>query len=219
MSDPESKNAREQELERVIEKVSTEHGFDVRGYKRTTLYRRVRRRMADAGCPTVDDYLVRLESNRHEYSQLINTILINVTEFFRDPEAWTFLERECLPPLLRRKPAGEPVRAWSAGCATGEEAYSLAIALADALGDRSLRAVKIYATDIDEGALATARAGVYTPEQVGTIPPERVERHFEELQGGRYSIRRDLRSCVIFGQHNVLVDPPISRLDLLVCRN
>src|SRR5262245_55391202 len=140
---------RDAELERVIEKISTEHGFDVRGYKRSTLYRRLRRRMADVGCDSVEDYLLRLETNRHEYHQLINTILIKGTEFFRDPEAWEYLQTQCLAPLIRRKPPGEPIRGWSLGCATGEEAYSLAITVAELLGDRSYRDVKIYATDVD----------------------------------------------------------------------
>src|SRR3954447_20301083 len=108
----ESQNgAPDPELERIVERISLEHGFDVRGYRRSSLYRRIQCRMADAGCASVEDYLVRLESDRHEYPQLINTILINVTEFFRDPPTWEFLQSNCLPTLLRRKPAGEQLRA------------------------------------------------------------------------------------------------------------
>src|SRR5687767_3399407 len=109
-------NRHDPELERIIERVSTEHGFDVRGYKRSTLYRRLRRRMADAGAATVDDYLVRLETDRQEYPQLISTILIHVTEFFRDPAAWELLGRERIPQLLKRKPVDEGIRVWSVGC-------------------------------------------------------------------------------------------------------
>jgi two-component system CheB/CheR fusion protein len=215
----ERNNRHDEPLELVIEKVSTEHGFDVRGYKRSTLYRRIRKRMQDAGCAAVDDYLVRLETDRHEYAHLVNTILINVTEFFRDPPAWEFLQEECLRPMLRRRPETEPLRVWSVGCATGEEAYSLSICLTELLGDQSPRSVKIYATDMDDGALAVARAGIYGPDDLRNVSPERLERFFEELPGGRYKVRRDVRASVIFGRHNVLVDPPISRLDLLVCRN
>jgi two-component system CheB/CheR fusion protein len=206
-------------LEHLIEKISTEHGFDVRGYKRSTLYRRIRKRMADVGCTEIGDYAVRLETDRHEYPQLINTILINVTEFFRDPEAWEYLKQECLAPLIRRKPPGESIRAWCVGCATGEEPYSLAMSLAELLGDRGLRDVKIYATDVDDGALAVARSAVYNPDNARNVGSPRLERFFDEFPAGRYGIRRELRSSVIFGRHNALADPPISRLDLLICRN
>jgi two-component system CheB/CheR fusion protein len=221
MSEPEEneKPHRDPELEHVIEKISTEHGFDVRGYKRSTLYRRIRKRISDAGAASPEEYLLRLETNQLEYAQLVNTILINVTEFFRDPEAWQFLQQECLPALIRRRGSGQAIRCWSVGCATGEEAYSLAICLAEALGEHSPRDVKIYATDMDEGALAPARAGVYGPEDMRNVSSERLGRFFEEQPGGRYLIRRELRSSVIFGRHNALVDPPISRQDLLVCRN
>lgn len=207
------------DLEQLIGKISTEDGLDVRGYKRTTLCRRLRRRLADVGADTVQDYLVRLERDPHEYALLLDAILINVTGFFRDPEAWEFLRRDCLPALLRNKWSGEPLRTWSAGCATGEEAYTIAICLAESLGESSPRAVKIYATDVDGGALASARAGVYSPDAVSGVPPELMDRYFDELPGGRYTIRREVRSSVIFGRHNVLTDPPMSRLDLLVCRN
>lgn len=218
-SDVEANHTADEAMEQVVEKVSLEHGFDVRGYKRSTLYRRIRKRIADAGCDGAEDYLVRLESDRHEYPQLVNTILINVTEFFRDPDAWECLQKECLEMLVRRKQPNEPLRLWSVGCATGEEPYSLAICLAELLGERSLRGLKIYATDVDEGALTPARCGVYAPEGMRNVSEERIQRFFEELPGGRFAVRRELRACVIFGRHNVLTDPPISRLDLLVCRN
>lgn len=220
MSEPEeeTEGPLEGDLERIVEKISTEHGFDVRGYKRTTLYRRIRKRMQDARCATPEDYQVRLETDAGEYAQLINTILINVTEFFRDPQAWEYVQKECLAPLVRRKPADEPIRAWSAGCATGEEPYSLAICLAE-LTEGTGRPFKIYATDMDEGALSIARAGVYHPTDLRHVSPERRERFFEELPGGRYRTRREIRSNVIYGQHNLLEHAPISRLDVLVCRN
>jgi len=115
MSEPEEEEepgaASDAALEAVVEKISSEHGFDVRGYKRTSLYRRIRKRMGDARCATVEDYLVRLESQPDEYAHLVNTVLINVTEFFRDPQAWEYVQKECLAPLVRRKPPGQPVRA------------------------------------------------------------------------------------------------------------
>jgi two-component system, chemotaxis family, CheB/CheR fusion protein len=219
MSEPEAQadGGSGADLERVVEKVSTERSFDVRGYKRTTLYRRIRKRMLDARCPSVTDYLSRLDTDPHEYVQLVNTILINVTEFFRDPAAWEFVQHTCLVPLLQQTDTDEPVRAWSVGCATGEEAYSLAISLAELNGDE--KNIKIYATDMDEGALAVARAGIYEAADLRNVSPARRERFFEELPGSRYRLRREIRSMVIFGHHNVLEHAPISRLDILVCRN
>lgn len=208
----------EPDLEPVVEKISTEHGFDLRGYKRTTLYRRIRKRMSDVRCAAVDDYLVRLETDPQEYPQLVNTVLINVTEFFRDPPAWEYLQEAVMEPGLRKRSPGEPVRVWSVGCATGEEAYGLAMLFAE-LALPAARAAKIYATDMDEGALAAARAGVYDSDDLRNVSPTRRQRFFEELPGGRCRVRRELRSMVIFGHHNVLEHAPISRLDLLVCRN
>ena len=213
------KSPHEPELERIIEMIRTTHNFDVRGYKRSTLYRRIRKRIADSGVPGLEEYRARLEADRLEFTHLINTILINVTEFFRDPEAWQYVQEECLRPLIHRRGTGQPLRFWSVGCATGQEPYSLAICLAELLEDRNLREVKIYATDLDEEALTRARAGIYGPDDMRNVSPERRERYFEELPGGHYLIRRELRSSVIFGRHNALVDPPISRQDLLICRN
>jgi two-component system, chemotaxis family, CheB/CheR fusion protein len=211
--------AREPGLEAVIDRLSVEHGFDVRGYKRTTLYRRLRKRMQELGCPAAEDYLLLLETDRHEHVELINTILINVTGFFRDPEAWQFLQEQCLPRQVRRRSAGEPIRVWSVGCATGEEAFSVAMALAEVMEQRSLRDLKIYATDLDEDALSKARAGTYSQSELKNLSQERLDRYFDQLPSGRYQVRRELRSTVIFGKHNALSDPPISRLDLIVCRN
>jgi two-component system CheB/CheR fusion protein len=210
---------REPGLEEVIDRLSMEHGFDVRGYKRTTLYRRLRKRMQELGCPSPEDYLLLLETDRREHVELINTILINVTGFFRDPEAWQFLQEQCLSRLVRRRAEGEPIRVWSVGCATGEEAFSVAIAFAELMEQRSLRELKVYATDLDEDALTTARAGTYGHGELKSLSPERLGRYFDELPSGRYQVRRELRSTVIFGKHNALSDPPISRLDLVVCRN
>ena len=210
--------AEAEHLERVVERLSTEHGLDVRGYKRTTLYRRICKRMGDARYATVDDYLARLATDEREYAQLLNTILINVTEFFRDPDSWEYLQQVCLAPLIARKPADAPIRAWSAGCATGEEAYSLAICLAELTAGTS-REVKVYATDLDEGALAVARTGIYASDDLANVSTARRERYFEELHTGRYRVRQEVRAPVIFGHHNLLQDPPIARLDVLVCRN
>jgi two-component system CheB/CheR fusion protein len=154
-----------------------------------------------------------------EFSLLFNTILINVTSFFRDAPAWNALARDQLPALLERKGDDEPVRVWCAACATGDEAYTAAILLAEALGEKQYaERVKIYGTDIDEDALSVARQAVYSPKQVEPIDPALRERYFERTDH-RFTFRPDLRRTVIFGRNDLMQDAPISRVDLLVCRN
>jgi two-component system, chemotaxis family, CheB/CheR fusion protein len=195
-------------------------GFDLTGYKRSSLTRRVERRMAQLGIPEYGDYLDYLQVHAEEFTALFNTILINVTGFFRDPDAWAALQTEILPALLAAKASGEPIRVWSAGCASGEEAYTLAIVLAEMLGpDEFRRRVKIYATDVDEESLAQARHGTYSSREIrGIAQEEYLERYFEQA-GGRFVFRKDLRRAVIFGRNDLVQDAPISRIDLLVCRN
>src|SRR5215475_5483529 len=194
-------------------------GFDFTGYKRTTLMRRVRRRMDARGLTSLSEYRDYLELEPEEFSRLFDSLLINVTGFFRDPPAWEALREEVLPELLSAKSARRPLRVWSAGCATGEEAYTLAIVLAEAMGmEDFISRVKIYATDLDEDALAEARAGVYTERQIAEVDEE-LRRQYFEASGSKYSFRRDLRRQVIFGRNDLTRDAPISRVDLLVARN
>jgi two-component system CheB/CheR fusion protein len=206
-------------FEALLEHVKASRGFDFTGYKRSSLIRRVDRRMAQVGIGSYVDYLDHLELHGDEFTALFNTILINVTGFFRDAEAWEHLRRDVLPALLARKPPTQAIRVWSAGCASGEEAYTLAIVLAELLGFAEFRdRVKIYATDVDEEALAYARQASYTEREVRGVPPELLERYFD-LSGGRFVFHKDLRRSVIFGRNDLVQDAPISRIDLLVCRN
>jgi two-component system, chemotaxis family, CheB/CheR fusion protein len=193
--------------------------FDFTGYKRTSLTRRIDKRIQDVGAGGYLAYLDHLEVDPEEFTQLFNTILLNVTSFFRDPPAWEFLGGEILPRLAKAKAADEPIRIWSAGCASGEEAYTLAMVVAEALGPEAVRErVKIYATDVDEEALGEARQARYTARQVNGVPPELLERYFER-NGDGYVFSKELRRSVIFGRHDLIQDAPISRIDLLVCRN
>ncbi len=195
------------------------HHFDFSGYKRTTLVRRVRRRMDLLGLDAFVDYADHLEVHPEEFGPLFNTILINVTAFFRDPPAWEHVQRDVVPRILGGKGDTEAIRVWSAGCASGEEAYTLAIILCEALGVDGFRErVKIYATDLDEEALERARHGTYTTKEIAAVPEELRDRYFEE-RGGQWVFRNDLRRSVIFGRHDLVQDAPISRLDLLVSRN
>src|SRR5947209_8548037 len=203
----------------LLEYLKRSRGFDFTGYKPTSLERRIRKRMEGVNVESFEDYVDYLEVHPDEFVHLFNTILINVTSFFRDPPAWDYLAREVLPRLLAERPSGEPIRVWSAGCASGQEAYTLAMLLAEALGTEAFRErVKIYGTDVDLDALNQARHASYAAREVEDVPPELLAKYFEPA-GDRYVFQKDLRRCVIFGRHDLIQDAPISRLDLLVCRN
>jgi two-component system, chemotaxis family, CheB/CheR fusion protein len=206
-------------FEQLLDYIRRDRGFDFTGYKRSSLIRRVSVRMKAVECATFSTYLDMLQANPQEFTALFDTILINVTGFFRDPAAWQVLASEVLPRVLENKPAPEPIRVWSAGCASGEEAYTLAIILAEMLGPDEMRErVKIYGTDIDEGALTLARHAVYPAKAVAGVPEDLVEKYFEPL-GANYTFRKELRRAVIFGRHDLVHAAPISHIDLLTCRN
>ncbi|MET8152302.1 CheR family methyltransferase [Actinoplanes sp. NPDC049668] len=207
------------QFEQLLLYLKESRGFDCTGYKRSSLMRRVGRRMTQVSAPDYADYLDYLQVHPEELTALFNTILINVTSFFRDAEAWDYLRAEVMPALLAANETGVPLRVWSAGCASGEEAYSLAIMLSELLGiEEFRRRVKIYATDVDEEGLAVARHASYSERDVAGMPPELLERYFE-ASASRYVFRKDLRRSVIFGRNDLVQDAPISRIDLLVCRN
>jgi two-component system CheB/CheR fusion protein len=209
----------DRELEVLLDYLRRSRGFDFTGYKRTSLSRRIDKRMQEVGADGYLSYLDHLEVDPEEFTQLFNTILLNVTGFFRDPPAWEYLTAEILPKLVAAKAEDEPIRIWSAGCASGEEAYTLAMVTAETLGLEAVRErVKIYATDVDEEALTQARQARYTAKQIEGVPAELLERYFER-NGQGYVFSKDLRRSVIFGRHDLIQDAPISRIDLLVCRN
>jgi len=210
----------EPEFEALLAHLKQSRGTDFTGYKRSTLQRRFRKRMDEAGVDAYAAYAVHLDAHPDEFTALFNTILINVTSFFRDPEAWEALSREVLAPLAGRKAPHEAIRVWSAGCASGEEAYTLVMALAEVLGAEAVRErVKVYATDLDDEALAHARQAVYAAAAVEAVPEALRSKYFEPVPGGRFAFRADLRRPVIFGRHDLSRDAPISHLDLLVSRN
>ena len=210
---------RTREFDALLEYLKQNRGFDFTGYKRASLTRRIHKRMQEVGVKTYAEFARLLEQNPAEFDQLCTTVLINVTAFFRDGVPWDELASTIVPRILENKRPDEPLRVWSAGCASGEEAYTLAIILADALGADAFRSrVKIYATDVDEHALTMARHATYDSKQVEGVPPDLLEKYFER-QDGRYIFRKDLRRIVIFGRNDLVQDAPISRVDLLVCRN
>jgi two-component system CheB/CheR fusion protein len=212
--------AGDQPLELLLDHLKRSRGFDFTGYKRSSLERRIAKRIGEL---ELDGgylgYLDHLEVHPDEFAALFDTILVNVTAFFRDTDAWEYLAREIVPKLLVLRPTDAPLRIWSAGCSSGEEAYTIAIVLAEALGrERFVERVKIYATDVDEDALATARLGSYSAQQVAVLPQPLLERYFDRV-GTEFRFNSDLRRTVIFGRNDLVQDAPISRIDLLLCRN
>jgi two-component system CheB/CheR fusion protein len=208
------------ELDALLAYVNERRGFDFRGYKRGSLSRRIMKRMQAVGVDDYQRYMEVLEANPSEFSELFNTILINVTSLLRDREAWDTLAGLVIPAITDSKGADTPLRVWSAGCASGEEAYSLAVLLADAIGEERFRqSVKIYATDADNDALVVARHGRYKERSlIDAFGEDRTERYFER-EDGYGTFRSDLRRALIFGRHDLVQDPPISRIDLVTCRN
>ncbi len=207
------------EFEALLEYLKGSRGFDFTGYKRSSLMRRVLKRIQIVGLESYNDYMDYLEVYPEEFIHLFNTLLINVTAFFRDRSAWDYIIEDIVPTIAARKQINEPIRIWSAGCASGEEAYTIAMAFAEGLGvEQFKKRVKIYATELDEEALNLARQATYSAKSVAELSPEMVEKYFEECDRG-YNFRKDLRRSVIFGRHNLTIDAPISRIDLLVCRN
>jgi two-component system CheB/CheR fusion protein len=206
-------------FERLLEFVRDERGFDYTGYRRPTLMRRFEKRMQTVGAADWEAYRTYLSEHAEEYAELFNTILINVTGFFRDRETWELVASEVVPRLVDERPSEAPLRIWSAGCASGEEPYTIAMLLVEALGEEAFkRRVKIYATDVDEEALAQARDAAYSAKQLEGVSPELRERYFQQANHG-FAFRPDLRRTVIFGRNDLHRDPPISRVDLLVSRN
>ncbi|HUR94047.1 MAG TPA: CheR family methyltransferase [Gemmatimonadales bacterium] len=207
------------EFEALLTYLKQSRGFDFTSYKRTSLMRRVLVRMHTLGVTGFNAYLDFLQVDPEEFTRLFNTILINVTSFFRDTASWDHLRDHVIPAIVGARGSREPIRIWSAGCASGEEAYSLAILLAEALGtDAFKERVKIYATDVDEEALNQARHASYGTRIVEDVPQALLERYFDRVED-RHVFSKELRRAVIFGRHDLIQDAPISRVDLLICRN
>jgi two-component system CheB/CheR fusion protein len=194
-------------------------GHDFHGYKANTFLRRIQRRMHVLRIGDLDTYVARLRSEPEETQNLFQDLLIGVTHFFRDPAEFDVLQQRVIPEMLKNKSSGDMLRVWVLGCATGEEAYSLAILLREAIGPLdSPPHVQIFATDIDARALSVARTGRYRQAIEKDVTPERLARWFVK-EGSTYAIHKDLREMCIFSAHNVIKDAPFSRVDLVSCRN
>ena len=209
----------EQLVREILAAVRAQTGHDFVQYKRGTLLRRMHRRMSVHELPDLLAYRQFLGAHPDEAVALLRDLLISVTNFFRDPEAWATLESIVIPRLLEERRPDDVIRVWVAGCATGEEAYSMAMALSDAVATLTVPPrFQVFATDIDAEAIAVARAGLYTNSDVADVPPERLRRFFVR-EGDEYRVRREVRDGLLFTVHNILRDPPFSAVDLVSCRN
>jgi two-component system CheB/CheR fusion protein len=208
-------------LEKALILLRAKTGHDFSLYKKNTMYRRIERRMGIHHIDKIASYVRYLSENPHEVELLFKELLIGVTSFFRDPDAWEQLQREVIPALLAARPAGQLLRAWSVGCSTGEEAYSLAIAFKEALEQAGLaenHTVQIFATDLDPDAIDRARRGIYLANISADISPERLQRFFVK-EGNGYRVGKEIRQMVTFATQNVIMHPPFTKLDILICRN
>lgn len=207
------------DLNRLLELVLVNTGIDFSGYKESTIWRRVQRRMVQQGYGGLSDYVEHCLQQRQELGQLAREFLISVTAFFRDPDAYNELTTT-LREMLRTKRGGDEVRVWVPGCATGEEAYSIAMLLLELLAEQSrVLQLQLFATDIDDEALVHARQGRYSAASLSGMSPLRLQRFFIADQKGSYLVNRQLRDVVVFARQNVVSDPPFLRLDLVSCRN
>jgi len=207
------------DLANILRLVRSATGVDFTHYKHSTLQRRIKRRMALRGFATLDDYGRHLEQNREEANALCDDCLISVTAFFREPAVFDELKRRVLPALVANRGLKDPIRIWVPGCATGEEAYSIAICLMEVLDDAKLSVpFEIFATDISAGSIEKARAGTYTDAALAHVSPQRLARFFARTERG-YQIAKIIRDVCVFAKHNVAQDPPFSRLDLISCCN
>ncbi|ASY62158.1 Chemotaxis protein methyltransferase CheR [Sinorhizobium sojae CCBAU 05684] len=206
-------------IDPVLAVLRNRAGHDFRLYKRSTLTRRIQRRMGLCNLHTIEEYVEFLRSQPGELQTLAKDLMINVTGFFRDPEAWTTLDETVLAQLVDERESGAAVRLWVPACATGEEAYTLAMLLVDrAEAANKQFDIKLFATDSQDDNLNAARAGAYSEGAVATIPPHLLKRYFDRLDG-TYHVKKELRDVVVFASLNLLRDPPFSQIDLISCRN
>ena len=208
-------------MKKIFILLRSQTGHDFSLYKPSTIHRRIERRMAVHQISAIDSYVRYLQQNQVEVDALFRDLLIGVTNFFRDPDAFRALEEGVIPKLFENKTPGSVIRVWITGCSTGEEAYSIAILLVERI--EALKAsftVQLFATDIDAQAIATARGGLYPESIAANISPERLARFFtREADGSAYRIHKRIRDLLVFSEQDVIKDPPFSRLDLISCRN
>ncbi|MEK7772800.1 MAG: protein-glutamate O-methyltransferase CheR, partial [Deltaproteobacteria bacterium] len=198
----------------LLEKIFFERGWDFRNYKRSSMKRRILKRLGAVGVSSFSDYRDLLDRDPSEYTRLFSNLTVKVSEFFRDPSVFEFLDKE----VRRNFSPAEGIRAWCCGCACGEEAYSLAMLLSEFSSADALRRTKIFATDIDNDAVDAARMGRYREESVANVSAERMDRYFFK-DDGCYKVKYNVRNLVKFGSLDIVRSPSISKVNILFCRN
>ncbi|MFO7564766.1 MAG: CheR family methyltransferase [Enhygromyxa sp.] len=216
----EAKERASEGFDEILRLLATHHNFDARNYKKGTLARRAQHRLTLLPFSGWPDYLAHVQEHPEELAALYQDVLIGVTEFFRDPEQWVYLERDVIPRLLdEHQDPRDPVRVWSAGCASGEEAYSLAMVFLEQIEERGGRQkLQVFGTDVSQKAIALARRALYPDSIADRVSPGRLAQFFDK-RGDSYQVNSRVRDVVTLAQHDVLVEPPFSRLDLVSCRN
>jgi two-component system CheB/CheR fusion protein len=225
VSRPDSQNisqlatAGDSSLETIFQILRRQTSVDVAHYRQTTILRRIQRRMLVHKIDRLTDYVRLLQGNGTEIKALYQDMLINVTSFFRNPKVFEELKTDVFPKILGHHVLDQSIRIWAPGCASGEEAYSLAIVLLEFLGEKASQIpIQIFGTDVSESSVSRARSGIYPENIQGDVSPERLRRFFTKAEGG-YRISKAIRDICIFAQHNLLSDPPFSQMDLISCRN
>jgi two-component system CheB/CheR fusion protein len=217
--DSEEDDSSDKDLMSILTFVKSSVGMDFRHYKKSTIRRRIIRRMLLYKLDTLKDYVLYLKQHPAEATVLYSDLLINVTSFFRDELTMEYIKKQVLPAIIKNKTAGDPIRLWVAGCSTGQEAFSLAMIVMEILGDRAASVpIQIFATDLSESAIAKARLGMYTKSEIKEVSPKRLDRFFTKTDD-HYRINKPVRDLCVFAPHNLLTDPPFSRLDMVTCRN
>lgn len=210
---------RNPDLKNILNQLHKITGVDFNAYKMNSIKRRIIRRMLSHKITVLKEYAKLLSQKREEIEILYKDLLINVTSFFRDTDTYKYLEENLFPKLLKSKKTGDSLRMWVAACATGEEAYSMAMMLLEIQESKTNNPiVQIFATDLSEQAIRKARTGIYTIQELETVSPERIQRFFSKEDGG-FRVNKTVRNMCVFAPHNILQDPPFSRLDFISCRN
>jgi len=210
----------ERRMRALLDQVRARSGIDFTAYRQPTIHRRLQRRMVDTGKESIEAYVAYLQRQPQEYQRLVSSFLIKVTDFFRDADLFDRLRDRILPELLEEaRVRGNELRLWSAGCATGEEAYSLAILVAELLGNELEElSVRVFATDVDPDAIVHARRGIYSSAALDHLPPELRSRYFTSIDSV-YEVKKAVRRLVVFAPHDLGQRPPFPRVDLILCRN
>ncbi|MCP9749746.1 chemotaxis protein CheB [Ferruginibacter sp. HRS2-29] len=214
-----SSSTDEKDLKDILELIKEQLPLDFSGYKRPRILRRIKRRASEKKVSNLEDYVALLKNDPEEVKALAQDFLISVTSFFRDKESFEFLQLNCVPKILAKLQDGEELKMWVAGCATGEEAYSFAIIIHELLKDGHKDVVvKIFATDIDNNALAVAGKGLYSSAVVKDISAERLDKYFTK-EGNQYRVKHEIRKMLIFAQHDLVKNPPYCNMNMISCRN